>query len=335
MANNANGPKMKTIVTGGAGFIGSAMIWKLNGMGVGDIIAVDHLADSEKWKNLRNINFLDYIEKDKFIEMIECGKFNNSKIDSIIHFGACSSTTQNDSTYLISNNYEYTKTLAHYSLKKKIRFIYASSAATYGNGEKGFDDDPDIIETLKPLNMYGYSKHLFDLYALKNNLLSSIAGLKFFNVFGPNEYHKGEMCSVIYKSYSQIKETGKIDLFSSYLPQYSDGEQKRDFLYIKEAVDKAACFIENHSINGIFNIGSGKARTWNDLAYSIFKALNKTPKINYINMPESIKDKYQYFTEAKMKKFEEKFAHKNIKLYSLEEGVFDYVSNYLEKNFYL
>ncbi len=323
------------IVTGAAGFIGSAMIWQLNNMGINEIIAVDHLANSEKWKNLRNAKFLDYVEKDKFIGMLEGGKFNNLKIDCVIHFGACSSTVESDSSYLITNNYEYTKTLASYSVGRKIKFIYASSAATYGGGESGFDDNVELLEKMTPLNMYGYSKHLFDIYALKNNLLSSIVGIKFFNVFGPNEYHKGEMCSVIYKSYNQIKETGKINLFKSYLPQYSDGQQKRDFIYIKEAVGKVACFINNPSVNGIFNIGSGKARTWNDLAYAIFKALNKEPQINYIDMPEALKKKYQYFTEAEMNKFESQFVHEKIEKYSLEEGVNDYISNYLEKNAFL
>jgi len=319
------------IVTGGAGFIGSAIIWKLNSMGENNIIAVDNLASSNKWMNLRGLAFSDYIERDAFIEYIENGSFKNDKIDCIIHMGACSSTTEADCRYLINNNYEYTKTLAWYCVNNGIRFIYASSAATYGAGENGFSDDDAVMEKLRPLNMYGYSKQLFDLYARSNNLLDKITGLKFFNVFGPNEYHKKDMRSLVNKAYYQIKENSSISLFKSHLPEYKDGEQMRDFIYVKQAVDRVRFFIENPHKNGIFNIGSGTASTWNQLASAIFSALKMKKKINYIDMPVEIRDKYQYYTRAEMSKFENASAGATLETYSLEDAVKDYVLNYLEK----
>ena len=324
------------IVTGGAGFIGSAIIWKLNTMGEKNIIAVDNLAHSDKWMNLRGLSFQDYIEKDSFIELIDSGAFKNDKIECIIHMGACSSTTETDCRYLINNNYEYTKNLAWYCVNNDIRFIYASSAATYGGGENGFCDDEGAIDKLKPLNMYGYSKQLFDLYARSNNMLDKITGLKFFNVFGPNEYHKKDMRSLVNKAYYQIKKNGSIDLFKSYRPDYKDGEQLRDFIYVKQAVERVVYFIENRDKNGIFNIGSGAANSWNQLALAIFSALKLKPDIKYIDMPVEIRDKYQYYTKADMSKFDGisggGTAAAALKTYSLEEAVKDYTLNYLEHN---
>ncbi|HPP88362.1 MAG TPA: NAD-dependent epimerase/dehydratase family protein, partial [bacterium] len=235
----------------------------------------------------------------------------------------------------VKNNYEYSKILAEYAIANNIRFIYASSAATYGAGELGYSDNHQMLEKLQPLNMYGYSKQMFDLYALRKGYLDKIAGLKFFNVYGANEYHKGDMRSVVHKAYYQIKNTGAVNLFKSYNAQYKDGEQKRDFIYIKEAISKVMCFIEIPSLNGIFNIGTGQANTWNALVIAIFKALNIQPKINYIEMPEYLKSKYQYFTEADMSKFDKLTEFLKIEKYSIDQGVYDYVVNYLEKENYL
>ena len=241
--------------------------------------------------------------------------------------GANSSTTEKDADHLFSNNYLYTKELAAYCVEKNIRFIYASSAATYGDGSLGFDDDENKLETLRPLNMYGYSKQLFDLWAKRNGVFDKIVGLKYFNVYGPNEYHKGDMRSVVHKAFEQIRDTGKVRLFKSLNSKYKDGEQLRDFIYIKDAVDMTLFFLDKPNVNGLFNLGTGKARTWNDLVSAIFKSLNKAVNIEYIDLPEHLQEKYQYFTEANMNKI--KKAGFNSSITSLEEGVADYVKNYL------
>lgn len=322
------------IVTGGAGFIGSAIIWKLNQLGETNILAVDSLGTSNKWKNLRNLKFSDYMEKDKFIEKIVNDEFHENDVDCIIHMGACSSTTETDCRYLVVNNYEYTKNLADFAVSNQIRFIYASSAATYGAGEFGYKDDENNLDKLQPLNMYGYSKQMFDLYAKRKGMLDKIAGLKFFNVFGPNEYHKGDMRSIVHKAYYQILEKGSVNLFKSYNSKYKDGEQKRDFIYIKEAVEKVIFFIEHYNANGIFNIGSGKAATWIEFVSPIFKSLKKEIKINFIEMPDYLKPKYQYFTEADMTKFNS-LAKPDCVKSVIETAVLDYVSNYLVPEKYL
>ncbi|HPN85368.1 MAG TPA: ADP-glyceromanno-heptose 6-epimerase, partial [Victivallales bacterium] len=289
------------IVTGGAGFIGSALVWKLNSMGAEDIFIVDHLGKSEKWKNLRSLKFSDYAEKDKFREMITCDKMTGKKIETVFHLGACSSTTETDASYLMDNNYEYSKELAVFCSKRRIRFIYASSAATYGDGSNGWSDDEKSLAGLQPLNMYGYSKHAFDLWMRRNGLLKTCAGLKFTNVFGPNEWHKGDMRSLVCKAFDQILATGVLKLFKSHKKEFRDGEQKRDFLYVKDAVEMCVHAKEKR-INGIYNIGSGRAETWNSLADAIFAALGKKNNIKYIDMPEEIRQKYQYYSCAEMKK---------------------------------
>ena len=319
------------VITGAAGFIGSALVWRLNQRGENNIIIVDELGKDEKWKNLVALDFQDFINKDTFIEKIDTDL--NFKIDAIIHMGANSSTTEKDADHLLNNNFEYTKKLALYCINKNIRFIYASSAATYGDGSLGFDDNNEMCKKLHPLNMYGYSKNLFDVWALKKNMLDKIAGIKYFNVYGPNEYHKGDMRSVVNKAFAQIKETGKVKLFKSRKKNYKDGEQKRDFIYIKDVVDMTLFFLDHKDKNGLFNVGSGKARTWNDLVTALFKALGKPVNIEYIDLPDHLIDKYQYFTEAKLDKIiKAGYAHK---LSSLEEGVTDYVKNYLLPNNYL
>ncbi len=320
------------VVTGGAGFIGSAIVWRLNQLGKDDILIVDELGEDEKWKNLVGLNFSDYLDKDNFIDRIIDGD-PDLDIEAIIHMGACSSTTEKDADYLMHNNFKYTQELAKYCIGNNVRFIYASSAATYGNGEQGYDDNEKELNTLRPMNMYGYSKQLFDLWAKKNNLLNKLVGLKFFNVYGPNEFHKADMRSVVHKAYGQIKETGKVNLFKSYKKDYEDGEQMRDFIYVKDAVDMTLFFLENKDKNGIFNIGTGNARTWNDLVTILFKSLNKQVNVEYIEMPESIRDKYQYFTQANLHKLFD--AGYDQPITSLEDGINDYVKNYLIQEKYL
>ena len=315
------------VVTGGAGFIGSAFVWRLNQEGIDDIVIIDSLGTDDKWKNLVNLRFADYIHKDNFLRMI-CDDRVSFDVSAIVHMGACSSTTERDADYLWNNNYLYTKTLAEWSLQRGIRYIYASSAATYGDGTQGFSDDHSKTNELKPINMYGYSKQLFDLWALKNHVENKIAGIKFFNIFGPNEYHKADMTSVIFKAFHQIKETGKVKLFKSYKPEYKDGGQLRDFVYVKDCIDVMWWLFNNPAANGIFNLGTGKTRSWNDLISAVFAALGKKPKIEYIEMPESLRNQYQYFTEAKMDKL--KAAGCPVAFSSLEDSVRDYVVNYLQ-----
>ena len=320
------------IVTGGAGFIGSAVVVGLNMRGIDDILIVDALGVDEKWKNLRNLRYVDYVEADDFFEMLAAGEVNWS-VEAIIHMGACSDTTETDATFLVNNNYGCSKLLANWAAEAQIRFIYASSAATYGDGSSGFCDDETKLSQLRPMNMYGYSKHIFDLWARRAGLLDSAVGLKYFNVFGPNEYHKGDMRSFVVKAFEQINESGKVGLFKSYDSEYADGEQVRDFLYIKDAVDITLFFMDNPKLAGIYNIGSGKARTWNDLARATFAAMDKKTNITYIEMPANIKDKYQYFTEADITKLRK--AGYEGEITSLEDAIKDYVQNYLQKDEYL
>lgn len=321
----------KTIIlTGGAGFIGSAFLWKLNKEGINDVIVVDNLGQSEKWKNLRGKKFADYIQKDDFLKLVEENKL--PKPAHIVHMGACSSTTCTDANYFIKNNYEYTKSLAIWAFRNNVPFMYASSAATYGMGENGYDDDHAKIYNLQPLNMYGFSKQMFDMWLLEHKLIGKATGIKFFNVFGPNEYHKGEMMSVICKNFDNVQKEGKIRLFKSYKSDYKDGEQKRDFIYIKDAVEVMFYFLEHPSKTGFFNLGTGKARTWNDIANAMFSALGKKTVIEYIEMPDYLKPKYQYFTEASMSKL--KKAGCSYKFRSLEDSIKDY-STYLKEHAYL
>jgi ADP-L-glycero-D-manno-heptose 6-epimerase len=320
------------IVTGGAGFIGSALIAALNKRQITDILVVDELGTDRKWKNLRNLSFSDYVEKDDFLEMVIEDKLDSS-IDVVFHLGACSDTTETNASYLIKNNYEYSKLLAQWATDADVRFIYASSAATYGDGSAGFSDDQEKIEILRPLNMYGYSKHLFDLWARRAGLLEKTVGLKYFNVYGPNEYHKGDMRSFCIKAFEQINSTGKVCLFKSYKPEYADGEQLRDFIYVKDAVDMTLFFYDEPQLSGLFNIGTGKARTWNDLVKAVFAAMGKKPNIEYIEMPESIRNQYQYFTEADITNLRKAGYNKETTL--LEDAIKDYVQNYLQKDGYL
>ncbi|OPY12875.1 MAG: ADP-L-glycero-D-manno-heptose-6-epimerase [Syntrophus sp. PtaB.Bin138] len=316
------------IVTGGAGFIGSAFVWKLNSEGINDILIVDNLGETEKWKNLVNRSYADYVHKEDFRHMLDEDILSADNIEAVVHLGACSSTTERDADYLMENNFHYTCDLAQWALSHDIRFVYASSAATYGNGSKGFDDDLDGIDRLRPINMYGYSKQLFDQWAIRRGLIDRMAGVKFFNVFGPNEYHKGDMTSVVFKSFRQIMDTGRVRLFKSHSPDYTDGGQKRDFVYVKDCVDVLWAFVRHPEINGIFNLGTGRARTWNDLVEAVFSAMNLPLQIDYIDMPESLRGQYQYFTEARMEKLQA--AGLGADFHTLEEAVADYVKNHLQ-----
>ncbi|WP_275450595.1 ADP-glyceromanno-heptose 6-epimerase [Nitrospina gracilis] len=266
-----------------------------------------------------------FLDRDEFINAVRGGDV--PKVEAIFHMGACSSTTETDEDFLRINNLEYTQTLARFALDRDARYIYASSAASYGNGEQGYSDDESRLDELKPLNPYGHSKHRFDLWARDEGLLKHIVGLKYFNVFGPNEYHKEDMRSMVLKGHEQVRDTGRIRLFKSYRPEYADGGQERDFVYIKDAVAMTLFFFDHPEVNGIFNIGSGSARNWNDLARAIFNAMGEKPFIEYIEMPASIRDQYQYHTCADIRKIRE--AGFNRSLSSLEEGVRDYICEYL------
>jgi ADP-L-glycero-D-manno-heptose 6-epimerase len=315
----------RVLVTGGAGFIGSSLVWALNRRGCDNIVVCDILGTNEKWRNLAPLRFADYIEAEALLPHLQSGALG--KFDLILHMGACSSTTEKDASYLIRNNYEFTKDLAAWSLARKTRFVYASSAATYGDGSAGMEDDDAKLDSLRPLNMYGYSKHLFDLHAKRAGFLNKIVGLKYFNVFGPNEDHKADMRSLVNKSFAQVQSENVIRLFKSYRKDFRDGEQKRDFLYIKDAVAMTLHLAANRKAGGLFNIGSGEARTWIALANSVFTALKRKPKIEFIEMPETIRDKYQYFTQANISRLRETGYKQPITL--LENAVADYIQNYL------
>ncbi|MCF8054537.1 MAG: ADP-glyceromanno-heptose 6-epimerase [Deltaproteobacteria bacterium] len=315
------------IVTGGAGFIGSALVWHLNQLGIEDVLIVDNLATSEKWRNLVPLRYRDYIHKSQFLEQLQAGHF--TAVKAIVHLGACSATTQRDVNYLMENNYRYSVSVAQWAIANNTRFIYASSAATYGNGSCGFSDDDTNSRKLAPINAYGYSKQLFDLWALRNGLAERMAGIKFFNVFGPNEYHKDDMRSVVHKAYGQIKSTGTVRLFKSHHPDYPDGGQLRDFVYVKDCVQIIGELITKPDVCGIFNLGTGVARSWNDLVSATFAALNLPIKIHYTDMPADIREQYQYYTKAPMTKLSKALGREMV-FPSLEQSIENYVQHYLE-----
>ncbi|MBI3259026.1 MAG: ADP-glyceromanno-heptose 6-epimerase [Ignavibacteriae bacterium] len=312
------------VITGGAGFIGSGFVRKCNDEGMTDILIVDHLRDGNKWKNLIGKQYRDIVHQDVFREKFLSGEYDGS-IEAIVHLGACSATTERNADYLLDNNYRYSVGLASAAHEKGIRFIYASSAATYGLGEQGYSDS--LCKSLRPLNMYGYSKLLFDTWVLRNNLQNEFIGIRYFNVFGPNEYHKNNMASMILKAFRQVEEKGKISLFKSNSPEYADGNQMRDFVYIKDVCDIMWQMLQNKNISGIYNLGTGKARTWNDLAAAVFTAMNRDEIIEYIEMPDSISSQYQNFTEADLAHLQN--SGLEIKFRTLEESIEDYVANYL------
>ena len=318
------------LVTGGAGLIGSALIHALNQRGQEEILVTDVLGKEEKWKNLSPLRFDDYLQADALLDLLDENPDALGSIRTIYHLGACSATTETDVAYLMENNYGYTKRLAQWALSRGIRFVYASSAATYGDGTLGMNDDLGELHTLRPLNAYGYSKHLFDLHAWRNGWLRSeggIVGIKYFNVFGPNEGHKGEMRSLVAKAYGQILETGKVRLFRSHRPDYRDGEQMRDFVYVKDAVAMTIHLAETPSAHGLYNIGTGTPRTWIELTNALFAALDREPKIEFIDMPGHVRNQYQYHTCADVSRL--LATGWSAPTTTLEEAVSDYVRNYL------
>lgn len=317
------------VVTGGIGFIGNNLVRRLNEMGHTNIVVVDELDNSEKWKNLDGLSIEDYWDKRDFLSLLngDCASFKTSLlafVKAVFHLGACSSTTETDSSYLMENNYRYTRRLCEWCLERGVRFITASSAATYGDGRLGYSDFDSKISAYHPLNMYGMSKHLFDRWAINHGIYRKIVGLKFFNVYGPHECHKGDMRSVVWKAFQQIRAEGRVELFSSYHPDYKDGEFLRDFVYVEDAVKVMLYFWQHPELNGLFNCGTGKARSWNDLAKAVFAAMGRETDIVYKEMPENLRPKYQYFTQANLTKlrgcgYGEEFI-------SLEEGVAKYVA---------
>lgn len=311
------------ILTGGAGFIGSNILEALNAEGRSDVLIVDSLGTGEKWKHLVGRSFLDIVSKHEFRQKLDK---RWGTIDAVIHMGACSSTTETDADYLYDNNYRYSVDIARFAMECKARFIYASSAATYGSGADGFDD---LTRNLSPLNMYGYSKHLFDEWIRDQGWEGACVGLKFFNVYGKHEEHKANQASMVLKAYHQVKSTGTIRLFRSTTPDYVDGGQVRDFLYVRDAVNVVMHCLHHPDVNGILNLGTGKGRTWNDLAKAVFTAMDIEPSIVYIDMPTELQNQYQNFTTAKTDRLVQ--AIPNVKFWSLEDGVADYVQGYLQK----
>lgn len=322
------------IVTGGAGFIGSALVWKLNEKGLDDIVVVDHMGSGPKWKNLVKRRISDIVQKDSFFNWLEALP-KGRRIEAIFHMGACSSTTEMNVDYLVENNLHFSMRLWEFASKHKIPFIYASSAATYGAGENGYKDDMKNIPSLRPINPYGYSKQLFDTWVLRQQVKPPFwVGLKFFNVYGPQEYHKGSQASVIYHAFPQITDQGCLKLFKSYRSDYAHGEQKRDFVYVKDVVDVMYHLYHTRriAVSGIYNLGSGRARSFVDLGRAVFKAAGqKKEKFEWIDMPLQLQGQYQYFTEANLDELRRRTGYKG-KMTSLEDGIMDYVCNYLQND---
>jgi ADP-L-glycero-D-manno-heptose 6-epimerase len=324
------------VITGAAGFIGSCLVGFLNTAGFKNLILVDDFSIKEKEPNLAGKDSTIKVDREKFFDWL---KKEQPKVDFVYHIGARTDTTEFDYAVHEHLNVEYSKKIWNYCVENRIPLVYASSAATYGAGELGYKDDESIIEDLKPLNPYGVSKNEFDKWALKQkDAPPAWAGLKFFNVYGPNEYHKARMASVIFHSYNQIKEKGFVKLFRSHKDEFKDGEQLRDFIYVRDVLKICFWFLEcwqkdpKTFITGIYNVGTGKARSFNDLVNATFSGLDKSPQIKYIDMPEDIRNTYQYYTQATMDKIQS--AGYSERFYSLEEGVDDYVRNYLSKKGY-
>lgn len=315
----------RIVITGAAGMIGSGIVRHLNDSGYTDLTLVDDLKRSEKWKNLIGKRFLNLISRHSLMHYL---KDHSSEIDAIIHMGACSDTEELDGDYLLENNYRYSVRLAEWALSHNKRFIYASSAATYGDGSLGFSDDEDQIEELRPLNLYAFSKQLFDLWMRREGGLKRAVGLKYFNVFGPNEGHKGHMASLLYKMMQQVRAGEEVKLYQSNDARFAHGDQCRDFIYLKDAVRMTCSFLTSPAA-GLYNIGSGTAIPWNQIAHLFFHALSEPPRIRYIEFPQKLARCYQNYTCADMRKFSKIFS---MQMTSLEEAIFEYVRNYLAYN---
>ncbi len=315
------------VVTGGAGFIGSVLVAMLNARGRRDILIVDEYGDGPKWKNLRGKAFLDVVMPKKFAHDLAAGVYDG-KLDGILHIGAITDTSFPDMDELQARNVRYTRILATWAMAHDVRFVYASSASVYGNGALGFSDADAVTPTLLPLNPYAFSKWLSDTEAIRDGWTSNIASLRFFNVFGPNEYHKGRMASVPWHSTNQIRETGQIKLFQSHDSNYADGAQERDFVYVKDVCAVVLWFLDHPNANGIYNVGTGQARTFNDLAAAIFRALDKPADISYIPTPENIRAAYQYHTQADLTRLRQLGC--DVPFLSLEDAIQDYVGTYLQ-----
>jgi ADP-L-glycero-D-manno-heptose 6-epimerase len=315
----------RILVTGGAGLIGSAVIWFLNRQGYENILVADKLDKSDKWKNLAALSFFDYCEAEALRQRLRHAPETLADVRCVFHLGACSDTEERDSAFLMDTNYLFTQELANWAVQNQVRMVYASSAATYGDGSRGFSDRGNL-EALRPLNAYGYSKQIFDRFAHRQGWLEHLVGLKYFNVYGPNEQHKGNMRSLVHKALEQIQTTGRVGLFKSYHEEFADGEQRRDFLYVKEAAELTVKLAEGQAV-GIFNVGSGKSSTWNELAAAVFDASGHLHQVDYIEMPESLRDRYQYDTQADLTKLNA--LGLEYQKFSLREGVYDTVRNYL------
>jgi ADP-L-glycero-D-manno-heptose 6-epimerase len=317
----------RIVVTGAAGFIGRNIVAALNARGQDDLVLVDDLGADDKWRNLRGLSYDEFLPTAALPQYLESPA--GASVEAIIHMGACSATTERNADYLVANNYRYSLDLAQWALRHDARLVYASSAATYGDGAQGYSDSDAVTPTLVPLNMYGYSKHMVDLWALRHGYLDQLVGLKFFNVYGPYEEHKGDMRSLVSKAYREVRDTGRMRLFKSYLPEYADGEQKRDFIYVDDAVDVVLHFLDDRETGGLFNCGTSRATTWLELARALFEAVGVEPSIEFIEMPESIRDRYQYFTQADGAKL--RAAGYLGEFRDVRAGVARYVDSYLSK----
>lgn len=315
------------VVTGAAGFIGRNIVAALNRRGQSDLVLVDDLGTDDKWRNLRGLEFERLLPIAALPDFLASA--DGRRVSNVVHMGACSTTTERNADYLLANNYQYTIDLATWALERDVRMVYASSAATYGDGTQGYSDNDATTATLRPLNMYGFSKHMVDLWALRHSYLDRLVGLKFFNVYGPYEEHKGDMRSLVSKAYIEVRDSHRIRLFKSYRDEYRDGEQMRDFVYVDDVVDVVLYFLDNRSVSGLFNCGTSRATTWLALADALFSALEVEPTVEFIDMPEALRDRYQYFTQADGSKLRAAGYTKAFR--GIDAGVQQYVETFLSK----